>query len=84
MNGLCGGVWSDGLWKASKVTRMTHSDEALVEKDPVCGMALEPMTPSLDDGPNPELVDFTSRMWLGAPLAAAVYLASRSLKRVDG
>ncbi|MGI9501116.1 MAG: HAD-IC family P-type ATPase, partial [Geminicoccaceae bacterium] len=39
---------------------------------PVCGMALEPMTPSLDDGPNPELVDFKRRLWIGAPLALAV------------
>ncbi len=37
---------------------------------PVCGMALEPMTPS--DGPNPELVDFTRRLWIC--LAAAVPL----------
>lgn len=41
---------------------------------PLCGMALEPMSPSLDDGPNPELVDFTRRLWLGAPLALAVFL----------
>ncbi len=39
---------------------------------PICGMALEPMTPSLDAGPNPELVDFRRRLWIGAPLAAAV------------
>ena len=39
---------------------------------PICGMALEPMTPSLDDGPNPELVDFKRRLWIGAPLALAV------------
>ena len=39
---------------------------------PICGMALEPMTPSLDDAPNPELVDFRRRLWVGAPLALAV------------
>jgi Cu+-exporting ATPase len=34
---------------------------------PKCGMALEPMgVPSADDGPNPELVDFTRRLWVGA------------------
>jgi Cu+-exporting ATPase len=38
---------------------------------PICGMALEPMTPSLDAGPNPELVDFRRRLWVGGPLAAA-------------
>lgn len=33
---------------------------------PKCGMALEPMgVPSDDDGPNPELVDFTRRLWVG-------------------
>jgi Cu+-exporting ATPase len=41
---------------------------------PICGMALEPMTPSLDDGPNPELVDFKRRLWIGAPLALAVFI----------
>ena len=34
---------------------------------PICGMALEPMTPSLaDQGPNPELVDMTRRFWFAA------------------
>ena len=37
---------------------------------PICGMALEPEQPSLDDGPSPELVDFTRRFWLSAVLAA--------------
>jgi len=37
---------------------------------PICGMALEPTTPS--DEANPELVDFTRRMWISA--AAAVPL----------
>jgi len=41
---------------------------------PICGMALEPMTPSLDDGPNPELVDFKRRLGIGAPLALAVFV----------
>ena len=41
---------------------------------PICGMALEPMMPSLDDGPNPELVDFRRRLLLGAPLAFIVFL----------
>lgn len=33
---------------------------------PICGMALEPVMPSFDDGPNPELVDFTRRFWVSA------------------
>ncbi|OHV24193.1 heavy metal translocating P-type ATPase [Rhizobium sp. RMa-01] len=37
---------------------------------PKCGMALEPMgIPSDDEGPNPELVDFTRRLWVSAILA---------------
>ena len=34
---------------------------------PICGMALEPMgVPTGDEGPNPELVDFTRRFWVSA------------------
>ncbi len=34
---------------------------------PICGMALEPMgVPTGDEGPNPELVDFTRRLWVSA------------------
>jgi P-type Cu+ transporter len=34
---------------------------------PLCGMALEPMgIPAGDEGPNPELVDFTRRFWISA------------------
>lgn len=34
---------------------------------PICGMALEPMgIPTGDEGPNPELVDFTKRFWISA------------------
>ncbi|QAY79910.1 heavy metal translocating P-type ATPase [Sphingosinicella sp. BN140058] len=36
---------------------------------PLCGMALEPLEPSLEDGPNPELVDFTRRLWVSAALS---------------
>ncbi|MGR3697289.1 MAG: copper-transporting P-type ATPase [Roseovarius sp.] len=40
---------------------------------PICGMGLEPETVSLeDDGPNPELVDFTRRFWVGAVLTIPV------------
>ncbi len=39
---------------------------------PICGMALEPMAPTADAGPNPELVDFKRRLVIGAPLALAV------------
>jgi YHS domain-containing protein len=32
---------------------------------PICGMALEPRTVTLEQGPNPELVDMTRRFWIG-------------------
>ena len=36
---------------------------------PKCGMALEPMgVPAADEGPNPELIDFKRRFWVGAVL----------------
>lgn len=41
---------------------------------PICGMALEPDLVSLDHGPNPELVDFTRRFWVGAALTAPVFV----------
>jgi len=41
---------------------------------PICGMALEPVEPAADAGPNPELLEMRRRFWLGAPLALAVLL----------
>ena len=37
---------------------------------PICGMALEPAGVGEDTGPNPELMDMTRRLWIGAALAA--------------
>jgi len=39
---------------------------------PICGMALEPEMPSLDDGENPELRDFSRRFWWTLPLSLVV------------
>jgi P-type Cu+ transporter len=40
---------------------------------PKCGMALEPKgVPPADAGPNPELVDFTHRLWIGTALAVPI------------
>jgi Cu+-exporting ATPase len=36
---------------------------------PICGMALEPRTVSGDEGPDPELVDMTRRLWIGLALS---------------
>ncbi len=41
---------------------------------PKCGMALEPLMPSLEDDDNPELRDFTHRFWWTLPLTASVTL----------
>ena len=41
---------------------------------PICGMALEPMQPTLDDAPNPELVDFSHRFWMTLPLTLIVFV----------
>jgi P-type Cu+ transporter len=43
---------------------------------PICGMALEPEAPSLDDAPNPELVDFTKRLWVAGVLSIPLLLLS--------
>ncbi|CAO3403949.1 heavy metal translocating P-type ATPase [Azospirillum palustre] len=36
---------------------------------PICGMALEPVGASLEEGPNPELADMTRRFWIGLVLS---------------
>ena len=42
---------------------------------PICGMALEPMgVPTGEEGPNPELVDFTRRLWVSAALSLPLLL----------
>jgi len=42
---------------------------------PICGMALEPMgVPTGDEGPNPELIDFSRRLWISAALSVPLLL----------
>ena len=41
---------------------------------PICGMALEPETPSVEAAPNLELIDFTRRFWIGLVLTVPVFL----------
>ncbi len=51
---------------------------------PICGMALEPVVASLDDGPNPELADFTRRLIVSAALSVPiVVLAMGDLVGLD-
>jgi Cu+-exporting ATPase len=35
---------------------------------PICGMALEPLEPTAEEGPNPELIDMSRRFWISAAL----------------
>jgi Cu+-exporting ATPase len=48
---------------------------------PKCGMALEPVTATATDAPNPELISMTRRLWIGAllalPLLATMFFHSR-------
>ena len=35
---------------------------------PICGMALEPLEPTVDEAPNPELIDMSRRFWISTLL----------------
>ncbi|MBI3708097.1 MAG: copper-translocating P-type ATPase [Proteobacteria bacterium] len=41
---------------------------------PICGMALEPMTPTAGGGPNPELIDMSRRFWVSLVLTVPIVL----------
>ena len=41
---------------------------------PICGMALEPMTPTGAEAANPELAEMTRRFWVGVALSAPLLL----------
>jgi Cu+-exporting ATPase len=43
---------------------------------PICGMALEPLRQSRDEGPSAELVDLTRRLWLAAMLSVPLLAVS--------
>ena len=50
---------------------------------PICGMALEPEMPSLEDEDNPELRDFSHRFWWTLPLTAMVFLLAMLGHRIS-
>jgi Cu+-exporting ATPase len=50
---------------------------------PICGMALEPELVTADDGPNPELVDFTRRFRVGLAFALPVFALEMGGHLVD-
>ncbi len=62
--------------RGGRYTCPMHPEVVRDEPDacPLCGMALEPMTPAAAGDPNPELADFRRRLRIGAPLALAVLL----------
>jgi len=39
---------------------------------PICGMALEPLEPTEEEGPNPELIDMSRRFWVSTALTAPI------------
>ncbi len=59
---------------------------------PKCGMALEPAgVPAADEGPNPELIDFRRRFWVGAVFSVPLlvltmgpYLGLGSVREIFG
>ena len=51
---------------------------------PICGMALEPEMPSLDEEENPELSDFSHRFWWSLPLSVVVLVLAMFGHRMPG
>ncbi len=45
---------------------------------PICGMALEPLTPTAGDEPNPELSDMSRRFWFALALTAPLLVVAMS------
>jgi Cu+-exporting ATPase len=43
---------------------------------PICGMALEPLAPTVDEGENPELRDMTRRFWVSLVLTLPLVVGS--------
>nr|MBA2770632.1 YHS domain-containing protein [Sphingomonas sp.] len=47
---------------------------------PICGMALEPLEPTLEEGPNPELIDFTRRLWVAGTLSMPLLILAMGME----
>ncbi|MGE5064511.1 MAG: heavy metal-binding domain-containing protein, partial [Myxococcales bacterium] len=47
---------------------------------PICGMALEPLEPALDQSPNPELIEMTRRFWVSASLSLPLLLLAMGME----
>ena len=46
---------------------------------PICGMALEPMEATIDEGENPELVDMRRRFWVCLVLTVPVVVSAMTM-----
>lgn len=68
--------------KGTKYTCPMHPEVISDEPGdcPKCGMALEPMgVPTGEEGPNPELIDFTRRFWVSAILSVPLLVLTMGM-----
>jgi len=77
--------YADGVPKAEEMPKGTiygcPMDPEIEQEGPgtcpICGMALQPLgVPTGDEGPNPELVDFFRRFWVGTVLTVPLLFLS--------
>lgn len=64
-------------WNGAVYTCPMHAEVRQTEPGscPICGMGLELESAAMaEDGPNPELVDFTRRFWVGAVLSVPLLI----------
>jgi P-type Cu+ transporter len=66
---------SQGLWTCPMHPEIVRPEAGPC---PLCGMALEPKTVSLDGGENPELREMQRRLWVSAALAAPLLVIAMS------
>ena len=59
----------DTVWTCPMHPQVRHGGPGSC---PICGMALEPMTPAGGDTANPELRDMTRRFWVGVGLSVPI------------
>ena len=50
---------------------------------PICGMGLEPLEPTLEEGPNPELTDMSRRFWVSALFTAPLVVLAMGMELFD-
>jgi len=70
---------ADTMTEAPRGTTYTCPMHPQIRRDapgscPICGMALEPLHPTAEAVDNPELRDMTRRFWVGAALAAPLFV----------